>query len=275
MAEAIDTIRQRVLASIAEEDGQLFDQEDVDSQIRDRDGLISCFLKQHRDQHGDNVDVGKVSEKLVETMKWRKTFGLSDSKSNEFPLEMWASNPMFVFEDDKYCIILYMMKSAPWISQRWSDLTVKFVVHFHNRVTLEAVHAGKQVIGISDASDFSVRNIDSNLHSTVVKLLDRHLPCLMDVNGVYGLPWALNSVVGLFLKFTMPYSMRKRFHAYTKHTIKDAFPDGYLPTLLGGQLEMTDVLKLLKINPKSLKTSFDDWKIEERESEKILRYCSQ
>lgn len=273
MADPVASIRQRVLALLGEEDDTLYDAKDVKSHVEDRDGLIKCFITQHKDHNGDNVDIEVISQKMVETMKWRKSYGLTDSKSTDFPIEIWNRNPLYVHEDDKRFIIVYLMKHDQKVSPKWSELCIKFIVNFHNRFTLEAVHAGKQVIGISDASGFSVRNIDTSLHSGVVKVMDRHMPCLTDVSGVFGLPGILTSVTSLFLRMTMPFSMRKRFRVYTKHTIGEAFPDTGVPSIFGGELELHEILHVHEMKPNSVTTHAQDWGLEEWEVKKIIESC--
>lgn len=271
MDAEITAVRSRVLALIGELNQEDFDEQDLDLQVRNRDALIKCFITQHKEHHDNVLDVEIAARKMVETMKWRKSLGLAKRGMDHFPSELWTTDQMYVFEDEKYFIIVYPVLNDRHISDHWTDLRTKFVLRLHSELSLEALHAGKQVVVIGDVSGLRVGGVDISMHSGIVKLLDRHIPCLFHVFGIIGLPFFLTGLANVFMRMTMPYSMKKRFRVYDEKTIQAAIPPQYLPTLLGGDLKMKDLMDSLGIRPKSLATNFEDWQMTESDARKILQ----
>lgn len=138
----IDQVRSSVLHHVTSEP-DLFDEVDVESHIRTRDGFIRIFCKHYSELHHGTHDVAAISDRLVETLKWRKSVNLNSMRSEDFPLELWTINPWTVYQDDEYFIVLYTPKNEVRISERWSELKNHMVLHVHNNYTLEAVSAAK------------------------------------------------------------------------------------------------------------------------------------
>lgn len=122
MEAIIEKVRTRVLFLVSQQDPESTDTQDVYTHVETRDGLIRIFCEQFTETHKDcDYDVDSISEKIVETLKWRKTFGLTKWQPQDFPLELWNSCLLLRHEDDEYHISLYFLKNYFKISKRWSE----------------------------------------------------------------------------------------------------------------------------------------------------------
>lgn len=119
MEAVIEQVRTQVLLLVSQQDPEYTDAQDVDSHIRTRDGLIRMFCERFRETHKDiDYNVESISEKIMETLKWRKSFGLTKWQPQDFPLELWNARLLLQHEDEEYNITLYFLKNYFRISKR-------------------------------------------------------------------------------------------------------------------------------------------------------------
>lgn len=269
MEQVVDQVRSSLLHLVTR-DPDFFDAADVDYHIRSRDGLIRMFCKHHSMLHDGEFDVAAITSRLAKTMKWRKSVDVNASSVGVFPLELWTSKLWSAYEDNKYVIILYRVKEEKRISARWSDLMKRFILHVHNKYSLEAKHAGRKVIIISDARNISVSSIDIKSHNQILRLLDKNFPCLADAVCVSGSP-LLTPAINLFAPFVLPPAVRKVFHVVTRDTITHLLPESHVPAECGGKLIMQNLLTFCNTEAKSVRDHYGDWGLEEWESNKVLQ----
>ena len=286
-------VRARVLQLISQEDASLFDEEDVDENIVKSDALINMFSRRYdgssssnkkkKSEDGQHLD--KVCHKLMETLKWRKSSGLTQAQAQDFPLDIWMQNPVAVYEDDETFVGVNMMHYSGRISGRWTELRLLGTMWFFDRFALQAYKQGKRVVILADARrETSYMGLDVRFNLAFTKLLDRHFPFMMDVFGIYGVPAFLAPIVTWFIRFAMPTSLKEIVQAYTPETIVDAFGgEEQLPRLFGGKIPLIDPLPAyLAEHPgmKSLKeVGLDDvkqkWSLEEWEITRIQESCQR
>ena len=267
----ISCVRELVLQLVSKDDPHVYDQRDVDYSITNNDGLIRMFLRQWSETHDQTpADISQISHKIITTLKWRKSSGLLDKTVNDFPLEIYQRNPVYLFESPDTLFMMYHSDNQQKVSEKFSHLCLMWTLWIHNTLSVPAAHAGKRVIMISDATNLSVRNMDFEGRRDTITLLDLHFPCLMDKTGVIGLPYLLVPVCNWFLRFMMTPSMRQRFRAYTAESLRQTLGPELTPTRYGGQLVMQDLLTVKQWNPPCVMNKdigLEDWEIK-----KVLDY---
>ena len=268
----IEQVRLRVLQLVSEQPAHLFDDQDVDSHIRSRDGLIRMFVEQFVEDRKSH-DVEAISQRMIETLKWRKSSGLTTLKESDFPLEFWTRNHFQIFEDDDILIGVYDLSSFKKISSKWNDVMQQFYQYVHNRYCLEAVHAGKRVIMITDGSKALVENVNTKLDANNMSTLDTHFPCMSDKIGIFGVSWVISCMGAPFIKFCLPYSMKKRFKIYTGDTIKEVFDPDHLPIQFGGKLALQPLIDVHEVKGlKTLREYGEDHGFQEWEMDRMIQY---
>lgn len=163
-----------------------------------------------------------------------------------------------------------LMSKHHKISDRWSDVMLRYAQFFHDQCSLPAVHAGKTVITIFDSRAVGFSNVDRYLQDKNVDILSTHFPCLADKTGIFGLPWFLSSFVHAFVQMSMPVSMRKRFKVYKKESIIRDLGEERVPKQFGGKLVLRPLVNVSKHKLRSLKDHFTEWGLQEWEANKIL-----
>ena len=268
----IEQVRLRVLQLVSELPAHLFDDQDVDSQIRTRDGLIQMFVKQFVEDRKSH-DVEAISQRVIKTLKWRKSSGLTTLTETDFPLEFWTRNHFQIFEDDDVFIGIYDLSTFKKISSKWNDVMHRFYQYVHNRYCLEAVHAGKRVIMMTDGSRTSVENLNKKLDADNMSILDTHFPCLSDTIGAFGFPRIISRMSTVFIKLSLPYSLKNRFRFYTRDTIKEVFDQDHLPIQFGGKLALQPLIDVHKVQGlKTLRQYGEDHGFQESEIGRIVQY---
>lgn len=269
----IEEVRRRVLQLVSEQSAtQTIDEQDVDSHIRSRDGLIKMFVTQYADDRNIR-DIEAIAQRIIETLKWRKSYGITSRRDQDFQLEFYTRNHFRIYEDDEILIGVYDMSSFKKISQKWNDTMQQFYHHIHNKYCLEAVHAGKKVIMVTDGSNLTFEFLNQKLDAENMSILDTHFPCLSDKIGLYGLPWIFSSIGSVFIQLSLPYSMKKRFKIYNKANIREAFDEDHLPILFGGRLALKPVIDVHEVKGLKPLTEFaEDRGFQEWEIEKAVQF---
>lgn len=272
-AQVIEEVRSLVLSRLLQPHD--VDDKDVDRLIRDRDGFIRMFCTQYSELNSGKYDINTIGNNIMETLIWRKASKMRESCTESFPAEMWNRNPMMVLEDDRYLLINYIMIDESRICEKWSDLTARFILHLHNKYSLEAAMSGKTVIMVSDASRLSLTTADISLHSSNSKLMDKHFPCVPDIVCCYGIPVVLAGVASFFVKIVLPRCLKKRFRIGTKDNIGSIIPAEVLPIEFGGNTKLRNMAEVYGIRVKSVAECPELWGFDEGEVERILHKCRQ
>lgn len=241
--QLMQEVRSRVLDLVSQEARDLVDEQDVDRQVRSRDTLIRMFCQQCVEDH-DIRDVEAIGQRMLQTLIWRKSYGLTTVKASDFPLELWSKGHYVKFEDGDIFISIFDSAKYKRFSDRWADLMTRFTMYIYDKHVIEAVHAGKKVIMFTSLKNMTHANLDMKRDTESVTLFDTHFPCLCDHMGGYGAPWYLNGIGNAFIRFTMPSSLRKRFQLYSKDSIRTALPPHLLPQAFGGPLVLKSVVSV-------------------------------
>ena len=272
MQEVIDKVRSRVLQLVSQADDQLLDPHDVDSHVRTRDAFIRMFCEHYRVNHSDkDYDIESISQKMLKTLKWRKATGLTTMTTEDIPVEFWNTKALLIHEDDEYVISVYLLKRHHVISKRWRELCITYHEIIQDRIFLEAAHAGKTLIAITDARQAGISNADYPFFDTSMKHSDEHFPCLFHRTGMFGIPRLIVPLVQWFLKWSMPTAFRNRFQFLHEDNIVSFFGKDRLPEELGGKLHLRDPVDLTASHLKSVKDHGKDWGLDVDEVRKILQ----
>ena len=277
MDQAVADVRSRVQQMIAGQDQQLFDEQDIQRHVSSRKqvGLINLFCSRYASQHRGSYDVDHISKRLVETLKWRRSMGISRMQASDFPLEMWQQNPSFVYESDSQLIMIYIMRADARISDKWSELRGRLAYFIHEHWLLSATTSGKQVIVISDTSQNGLQT-DVRLHAKITRNIDQHFPGCVSKGAIYGLPWFLTSIASFFLRFTMPPAMSQVVRVYGKDTLHQLFSSpALMPSMLGGSLVLKSAVSRERDHLRSLEKNHADWQLQEWEVKKVMDSCSR
>lgn len=270
----VEKVRTRLLDLISQHDDQLFDRQDLESHVKKGNGLIRMFCVHYRESRDDDeeYDIESISQKMLQTLKWRKESGLTSMRAEDIPSEFW--NAYSMYEDDKVMILVFNMKKNINMGRRWADLCTKFIHYVHNRICLPAVDLGKRVIVISDARGISMSNVDLYGMEKGTKEGDQHFPCLLDKMGVYGIPWLVAPVVDAFIRLSLPPGMKKRFKVYNKTSILDALDPDHLPAIFGGTLELQPLPLEKGEHLASIKEKGSEWGLDPGAVQMLLEFYS-
>ena len=266
-SEVVSGVREHVLRNL---DPQLVDERDVEHHVRERDTFIQMFCKHHADSHNGSYDVEAIGNRMIETLVWRKSFGVADLKPSDLPLEIWTQNETFTYEDDEYFVLVYVLRNDARFCDRWSEMRLRSAVCIHNNRTLEAVYAGKQVVALCDVLEIGMTGIDLRMHTALTGILDKHFPCMFQVTGVLGVPAFLVPIANFFMRFTMPPGLKKVMRMYTVPSFRSVLREEVLPERYGGRGRLVSLISTSRAGMRSLDKHASEFGLTTAEAGKIL-----
>ena len=201
---AIEQLRKKVLAKIEEinKEGTEIHQKDVDLIANTNDMLwrFLLFDLDCNDKVKDEIDVNMVNydnacKLLLESLKWRKQYGLHDIRDAHFPREFYKLK-MFTYThhtDINRLILFVRANKYVSISSSMREFMVKCLVHeVEKRVIAlspltERGFYDLNSITILDCTGIGYENLDIKLMMSILGLAAR-FPLLGKETWIYGLP---------------------------------------------------------------------------------------
>lgn len=117
--------------------GHLYDQIDIDRVTSD-DYTIERYLKHQRD------DIDKGFNMLVESMRWRHSFGVNQIQLTDFPKEYFETGEAHLYTEDQNGVsTVYVRVKLHKKINELSLLSQKFLVYLFERCEIEGRKSGK------------------------------------------------------------------------------------------------------------------------------------
>ncbi|RWS12082.1 motile sperm domain-containing protein 2-like protein [Dinothrombium tinctorium] len=224
-SEIIERIRRSFL-SVYENDKDAFDEIDV-SRIRNERWVIERHIL---DRKGNEKD---AFENLVNTMKWRKSFGVNRLKATDFPQEFWEIGEAHLYVADKngvkpaYIRVKFHKQLSDWL-----EISKKFVVYLME--TLDKETNGKNWSIIWDCDGGTLFNVDIELLVFCITTCFRYYPKGAKYYLLHELPFVLWGIYQLGRTF-IPEHYRNTICFSTRRNIADLIGIESLPDYLGGE----------------------------------------
>lgn len=243
----INGVRAQVWQRI-QDDQSLFDVEDVVKNVQADDTLILLFCFQYLDDHAkeNNNTVEKMTEKiaksLLETMKWRKSSGISRFVYADFPEEMFSRGHIKVGKNRHNDTVLLVLDHSlhTKVNSVLSKLLVDFLLFFTEKVTSDFIRKGYDVVIIFDYSKASYSNLDPSMLLHFLTTVTTHYPSITKFSYAYALPWYTNALVKMLMRI-LPTRATSKFSATDKESILKEIAIQLIPDYMGGQNQMENV----------------------------------
>lgn len=133
---SIELIRSMFIGEV-NQNPELYDQVDVDKVSNDN-FCVTRFLNHHEG------DVDKGFAQLVDTMRWRKSFGVNSIKSSNFPQEYFQTGESHFYGYDKNGIFtVYLRVKLHKKISELSPLSQKYLVYLLEYCESKAKETGK------------------------------------------------------------------------------------------------------------------------------------
>ncbi|KAI1292885.1 Motile sperm domain-containing protein 2 [Halotydeus destructor] len=207
---------------------ELFDEKEYNRLVED-DQHLSRYMKRKK---GDPVLSVPF---LVNLLKWRKSFGISDLTEQSFPREFYDLGGIHVYESDKDGnVVLYVrikfFSKVPEIL----DLLKKFAVFQMFKADDEAHRKGVGWVLLFDCSATGLANVDMDMVNFVNVTLRHYFPSGQQYVLAHNVPWLLNALKTIMWS-VLPANVKRRIKFSNDKTITDYIPADHLPAyILGG-----------------------------------------
>jgi len=202
-----------------------YEEEDVKMIAKD-DWLVKRYVIA-RFRHEDNA-----LQMLIDSYKWRKSYGLRQMRDNYFPVEFYATGGIFSYLPDRNGNQMIYMRVK--MAKRIADLSPyvkKYLAHTFNKIDQKA--NGNGWVLVFDCSDTTIVNADVDLLFFIINTLKNYFPAGLDYILVYELPWILQAAWNLG-KTWVPPERRKLVRFANKNDITEFVAPENLPDCFPG-----------------------------------------
>jgi hypothetical protein len=238
-AEApVQEVRDRVLFLIG--DGSEFDPRDV-NKVHNNKWFIQRFvLDRLQNTYADRDDLIEDSARaVVECMRWRKSEGINDLKSSDFPREFFSSNTSMISTDHQGNPLIFTRAKYHTKINEWHEL-IKMKESFLYE-TMDQKLDGRSVGIILDLEGCGIRNFDLDYTMFMFELFSRYYPMTCSFLYVNEVSWIMRPGISLLMKI-VPKKYQKQVKFTTKKQLHQLVGKEYLPFYLGGTAAMEVVV---------------------------------
>ncbi|XP_054160051.1 motile sperm domain-containing protein 2-like [Oppia nitens] len=219
-------MRQKFL-SIVNKSSYEFDKRDIEM-VRLKDWWIERFLLVSNTED-------EALDSLVDTMKWRKQFGVNDLTESSFPEELYRIGEFLQFcrdREGRQVLWLQMHRHHKCDEDKWYDMAKHYIVYWLELYDRNNTHKGGWAM-VSDCSQQSLSNVDMDLNSFVVNTLQSRYPKGPKYLLSIDLPWLLNFVAKIVVSF-MNDELRAIYKPISSSELDGYIAPEYIPVHLTG-----------------------------------------
>ena len=250
--EIVNKVRNEIW-QIVKLDQSVYDVDDVIKNVQTDDSLLILFCLQYLDDNVKNDSrinedkmVEKVTKNLLETLRWRHSSGLSRYSYSDFPSEYYSRAHITVGRNRMKDTVLMVLDHSRHekVNNVLSQLLKDFLMFFTEKVTLDFIRQGYDVVIIFDYSKASYSNLDPSFLIDFTKTVTTHYPSVTKFSYAFALPWYTNAVVKMLMKI-LPTRVTSKFKVLDKEDIFKELPIELIPEYMGGQNVMENVFPSL------------------------------
>lgn len=247
--DAIESLRKKTLQLIDENNDQI-DPRDVDLITGTNDFLWRFLLNdldlndKVTDKHDlSQVNMDNASKLLLETLKWRKQYGLHTLTNANIPVEFYRMK-MFTYshltdiEPPRIFLFIRVCKYIN-ISSSFREFIIKAIFfEIDKRIHSLAPRyqhglCDLQPIVVLDCTGMSLQAVDIQLLVTILTLVAHHYPMLIHEIWLHRVPWFAKYAIPILMK-ALPRSIAQRM-VQTSHEEAVAKVGAHLlPKFMGG-----------------------------------------
>lgn len=190
--------------------------------------------------------IKSVGEAVIETLKWRKEFGVNESIDSEFPKELWTKEILVIGEDSDGATVVYIRGcNYSKVSSNWTPIFVRFLVHESEKI-LETVFGspylpknppGSKLGIVIDCTGIGYAQVDFSLTLSVLPILCKHYPQSFSYIWVYEMPWIAKPMLALAMKI-LPTRHARKLRVIDKKTALSEMGVEGIPKFMGGKSNM-------------------------------------
>lgn len=246
----IDKIRKRIL-EILQDDNEV-DTCDV-SRLEKDDSLIICFIAQYFGNHDTRNDrketegIERICKHLLETLKWRKEFGINHLKVTDFPTETITWNVGLLTKEtvkDNTKVVVWRANKYEKLKSDTSEVALKFWLLAVEKFLFPLFSQGYNVVVVHDMRGYKISNFDFNLSCQSLSIIQTHYPCLIKSTYAFELPYLMKPAMKLILS-ALGSSFLKGFEMLDfKSCVAEFGGIEYVPTILGGKNPILGLIPL-------------------------------
>ena len=199
---------------------------------------ILDYLEAHVMTDGITSMSSKISSIVLDSLKWRKEFGINHIKDSDLPIEFYNSKLFEVTSKPNGSTLIIMNVAILTRMRQWSDIWIKFIVHEMEREA-QRLWANPDFFDTSrahvlvDSSKIGICHVDLHFIMTIVPIFLKHFPQGFEMIWLYGLPLFTRHIKSLMLR-SLPARIAKKVTFTDKQSIIDDMGQDVVPVRYGG-----------------------------------------
>ena len=249
--ELSEQVMKAVLAEIKADESTV-DKADVE-EVKKADGLlirpILAFMEENpsldiNNNPYDDEAIKRITTCIMNTLKWRKEYGIKKMPANDFPTAFFNHNYYMTCKKclhDGTVILIKNENKHEKVSPQWNKILERFMIYFTETVTSQYFNNGKDVIYLMDFTQFSYKNTDSSLCLTFYDMIGKYYPRITIQNCAIDMPWYAKPMMKLVMKI-LPPSVSQAFKMMSRKELIDNLGSQFVPVSLGGENELQQPL---------------------------------
>lgn len=230
----VGQIRPHILQAIQDQP-HLYHPKDV-NRIRITDEFIQRFITEHQAKKKNNWE--EIVGIIVESLKWRKEFGLNDLNHRMFPKEFYDLKVFVMGQIGPKEFMLYTKARRFRKFDGLQDRILQFLVYC---LESKAEEYGDDVklTCFADVSNCGVSQLDVKLFMSAIPIFLKNYPAIAQHAYIYELPWLLKPFAKFILS-CLPAKYGSMVTFVSKSDYLDIVPNEKLADYLGGPVKTID-----------------------------------
>ncbi|XP_053212540.1 motile sperm domain-containing protein 2-like [Panonychus citri] len=219
----VDKIRSTVM-EIYSSEPETFDPIDIE-RVKTDDWYIKRFLL------SQSKNVKSATNMLIDSLKWRKSYGVNQLDLRSFPCEIYRLGAFFVYEHDKQGReVLYVRAN---LFRRSKDLR-PVLVQYGVTIGCQVEKASKNgVTCVIDFKNLSLAHVDLEIMRIIITTIVNHFPLFVQQFLVCNIPSVLQMISSLVINL-IPSSGRNTLTFVKPEDLTKYIDSDKIPDCLGG-----------------------------------------
>lgn len=228
--ETVQIVRETVLNE-CEKEPESFDFCDVE-RVRHDDDYVYRFVQ---DRYGK---ADEASRMLLDALRWRKSYGVNQMKSSDFPQEIFQVGELFEFHKDKNGIsTLYLRVDRHRPLPAWKEIIKRFIIFNIERAEKIATENGAGIGLVVDARNGKIYHVEIDLDYFALKSIINYYPGCLQYLAIYEIPWVLMAILKL-IRTWLPPHYQEKIQFINKSNADEFIGLENFPQFMGGERPM-------------------------------------
>lgn len=222
----LEEVRSRFQTEV-ENNPDAFDPSDIEKVMND-EWTVKRFIA-YKDHN-----LTEATAALINTMKWKKSMGVSSIKASDFPAEFfWVGECHTYARDKNNTAMVYLRVKFHKQLMDWQPLIKKYLIYVMELMDEEIRNGADGFALIYDCEGGTIFNNNMDLLLFLVQTFFEHYPMALTYIGLYELPWMLRAIYHI-CRGWIPEDFRKLFVFLNKENIATHVGSQNLPDYLSG-----------------------------------------